>query len=239
MTKVYLPPVALRVFFLFCIVDAGFIAAFAIGHDAGLPEAFWLGRDSGWPERFNFLKWAIIAALCTGVAVRWRNPLFFGLALAALVLLYDDSRQLHERLPVLILDVTGLRRLGLPGDHMLTSVAVFGVIGLVCAALVALSLRLGPAQNPESARLVLTDTIRLVGLLAFFGIGVDLVHGIVDKLLPVASLLLTVLEEGGEMVSLSLLLSYFARQAMLPERTGRELAGRPASRAKTRPTDVR
>ncbi|WP_139176764.1 hypothetical protein [Jannaschia faecimaris] len=198
------------VFVLFGLVDIALIEMFFLSFFIDISDRFRLGWDRGYPEMFNFFKWAVIIILCATYFVRWKNPLFLGLGGSALVLLIDDSMQIHERLPVLLLDVSGLRALDLPGDHMALSILVFGVDGLICAALIAASLRLPGSGSPLPSAVILRGTATIIVVIAGFGIGVDALHGIVGKLLPDFSLPFLFLEEGGEMIAITYLMSYFA-----------------------------
>lgn len=191
----------------FIAADTAFSLVFLFGDLGG---AFRLGNDHGWPERFNFVKWGLIAILCVVLYARLRTVLFLALGAASLILLSDDSLQIHERMAGVLLDVTGLRRFDLPADHMLAEVVVFALLGLSCVSLVVLALRLdGPKRHAPAIR-ILFDIARIVGLIAVFGIGVDILHGVVPYRIPGTELPLLVLEEAGEMFGISVLLAYFA-----------------------------
>jgi hypothetical protein len=148
------------------------------------------------------LKWAVIVIALAWMAVRdrWLPPLLW--AVVFVMILLDDSLQLHEWIGHEISDKSGLPSNSLLYGDDLGEILVFVVMGLVAAALTAtLFTQKGAAVRVISLRFSLI----MVGL-GFFGVGVDAVHQMVAHLVEnttLASLLpqiLGLIEDGGEMI---------------------------------------
>lgn len=196
-------------------IDLAFAVLFVIGHQFGFHEVV-LGGDTTWAERFNFFKWTVGAAIGAAAFVRWRNPLFLALGACALILLIDDSQQVHERGATFLLETLGLRGMDIAGDRTLAEAAVFAMTGVVCAILVLLSLRSARRDTPRPARVILRDIVVTVAFLAFFGIFVDGVHAGVEKFIPLYEAPFALVEELGEMLGISALVACMAYYLLVP-----------------------
>lgn len=190
-------------------IDLTFILIHGLGfvlHRLGLtgkiPSIFWIAQDGGLPEDFNYLKWAIIIVALIWVALRdrWWTP--FAWSLVFLLILIDDSLQVHETFGALIARSADLQ----PGFFLepsdLGELCVFGLMGLAVVALTGLTFVKGPGVQQQ---LSLTYAAVIIAL-GFFGVGVDALHqaivylvqgSIADNLLPHVFALI---EDGGEMV---------------------------------------
>jgi hypothetical protein len=191
------------------LVDLGFVllnilavAAKKAALIAEVPELLKVTHDASLPEDFNYLKWAVIVIALTWLAVRdrWLPPLLW--AVVFVMILLDDSLQLHEWIGHEISDKSGLPSNSLLYADDLGEILVFVIMGLVVAALAATLF----TQKGAAARVIsLRFSLIMVGL-GFFGVGVDAVHQMVAHLVEnttLASLLpqiLGLIEDGGEMI---------------------------------------
>jgi hypothetical protein len=178
------------------------IAAHSLGLVDAVPELLKITKDRALPEDFNYLKWAVIILALIWLAVRdhWLAPLFW--ALVFVMILADDSLQLHEKLGAFISSWSDLPSSSyFYGDDM-GELLAFVVMGLVALALTAsLFTRRGASARAISLRYGL-----MIVALGGFGVGVDSLHQVVSHLAEgtsaatILSQLFGVLEEGGEMV---------------------------------------
>jgi hypothetical protein len=165
----------------------------------------WLRLDleGSLAERFQHAKEAAIAAALGAIGWRTRSAVFAGWSLLFTYLLLDDGLQLHERGGRHLADSLGLpAALGLrPRD--------FGEIGVSLAAASVLFplILVGYRIARDDHRAISRRLMVLLLFLVFFGIGVDMLHIAIDHL-PVKGL--SVLEDGGEMVAMTLILTYVA-----------------------------
>lgn len=200
---------------------------------------FRLDYDRGFAESFGYLKLGWAALLALGIARRagCRGLVVWAALLAAL--LADDAVYLHERFGGKLApawgSLLGVADDGRAGGVRLADLGELTVVVVLYAlplAAVTLAHWLGgPAYRALSRRLA-----GCLALLAFFGVAVDVVHE-----LPVAHAaydLLIVVEDGGELVAMTLLLAVLAAAALgvAPTRQARrvEAPRRPEAAAARR-----
>ena len=194
-------------------IDLAFILLHGVGfvlHRVGLtgqlPTMFWISQDGALPEVFNYLKWALIVAALSWLAFRdrWLTP--FAWALVFLLILLDDSLQIHETLGVPIASYLGLADGFMIRPSDLGELLVFGAMGLSVVLLTGLSFLRG---SPRSRRMSMTYAA-IIMLLAFFGVGMDVLHQAVAQLaeanssVDILRRLFGMVEDGGEMIVASL-----------------------------------
>ncbi len=166
------------------------------------PASLRLDVDWGLGEMANYLKWIAISGLSLLLLVRSKAPIFLALAVLALVALLDDSLQLHERfgdagLPAL------LPQLQLPaGVGELAFMMIEGVV------LVGLFIW-GWASTSKAIRRQVVPILALLGGAVFCAAGIDFFHTNAPDI-PGLNGVLIILEDGGEMIFLSLVVGYVA-----------------------------
>lgn len=160
-------------------------------------------KDGGFAEMYQYLKFIWIVGLLFLVARRnraWRYLVWVGFFVYLLV---DDSSMLHERLGRLIaanlnfLPPLGLRLQDI-GELVVSAIA--GILFLI-------PLVLAYRDGSQVFRKTSQDLTLLILLLIFFGVVVDMVHMAVNLGWTVG-FILGVIEDGGEMLSVSLLAWY-------------------------------
>ena len=167
---------------------------------ATYPERLRIDRDWGLGEIFGYMKWLWIAGILLSRFRQTNALIFLGLGSLCLLALADDGLQLHENFAETIFPRLGLHTVFPAGSGEVVFLALAGL--LVFAPLLIGWLRAGPALRHQ-----------LVPFLILFG-GVVFCVAIVDFIhtqLPDQSLtagLLGILEDGGEMVFLSMMVSY-------------------------------
>lgn len=201
------------VLFWLLAVDVSFVLIHGIGflmNRAGLtgkvPPLLRIAEDSSLPEIFNYVKWTIIllALLWLAIRKRWWTP--FAWSLVFLLILVDDSFQLHETFGAVIADYGVLPEDFLVQPNDLGELIVFGLMGLSVILLTGFTFT---RSGATSRRLSMTYAAIILAL-GFFGVGVDIVHQAIAYFAeghPTAELLphvFALIEDGGEMVVASI-----------------------------------
>jgi hypothetical protein len=160
-------------------------------------------KNFGYAESFQYLKAAFIAGCFFLLAKRHRQPLFYCWAAVFAYILIDDSLEIHEALGFKLSDfVTRNFEIGLGGTA--GELVVFGLFGLLL--FVPLGWYFYKERNKD-LKIVSQDLLILFGGILFFGMGVDVLHDFAETG-TVINGLLGLLEDGGEMVILTLILWY-------------------------------
>ena len=161
-----------------------------------------------------------IVLLLTGVSVRTGRWSYLSWSLLFLYLLLDDSLQLHERLGSIVASRMGYA----PGFQLRAQdfgeLTVVGSVGLLFASLLALTWWRGDREF----RTVSRDLALLVGVVVLFGVGVDMLHSMAGS--PALTAALALLEDGGEMVSMSFV-CWYAYRVFLRQRSSTTAQTRP------------
>lgn len=165
---------------------------------------FSLSTDGGYAELFQYLKEGWVAVALFVVCWRTRQGLYGAWALLFAYLLWDDSLTIHETLGGIIASQWSyVPALGLRAQDF----GELTVVAFVGSAFVLLTSYLYIRGN-ETARSVARDMALLVGCLVFFGVFFDMVHNVIDDQRFRG---MTVVEDSGEMIAMSLVVSYVAR----------------------------
>ena len=164
---------------------------------------FNIETDNGYAEAYQHFKFVAIILVFAYLCIVKKIRHFLPWAVLFTYFLLDDSLQLHERLGSVIasaIPITppfGLRRQDL-GELSVT----------VTAGLLILPSLLWAYYSAQPLiRQIFHKLALLLGLLVVFGVGVDMVHtAFMDH--PIISPLLALVEDGGEMLVISLFVSY-------------------------------
>lgn len=165
---------------------------------------FSLESESGMAAQYQYIKQVWLAA-CVGLAlIQTRNMVFFGWALIFAFLLLDDLLMIHERLGRLIAGSLALPALWGLRPNDLGEVAVAGAIGCAVVGFVVLAFRRGG----DEARHLSADLLCLLVALAVFGVFFDVLHTIAYFRAPALAQAFSMIEDGGEMLVVSLITAY-------------------------------
>lgn len=217
-------PVTQGAIFLLLLVSTDM--AFIIFHafhkiSSFLPDKLYsLGTDRGYSEVFQYAKLYWIVILFGVLWLRTRQGIYFIWMLLYAYLLCDDAIQIHE-----IVGEAIAQRLALAGAFSLRpedfgELIVSGIVGLTFFIFMPM-LYIKSTKNAKNASLDLTV---LFGVLVFFGVLVDMLHmtagggrleaesGVVQEGGSILGLyakgLLGMVEDGGEMLAVSLVCWY-------------------------------
>ncbi len=163
---------------------------------------FDLGADRSYGEFFMYVKlvwFSIIAALIAWIR---RSAVFAALGAAGLILLVEDAFLLHERMGHLLNDPL-TRWLPSLGDIGILSLQLGELVWLAAAGLVVLVVfAVGYRRADGRDRADALAIAVFLGLLAVFAVVVDTIHSFFP-LWTTGDLVFTVIEDGGELLSLS------------------------------------
>lgn len=168
---------------------------------------FSITADGGFAEVFQYVKELWIASMLVALAVRaWRSArsrascaVYLAWAALFAYLLADDLFQVHERVGESMAARAGFEgmiglRAGDLGQLLVTAFAAVVLLGGVF---------LGHRWADRTGRAMSASLFVLVLALGGFGVVADTIHALVSSL-PVLDSVLGVLEDGGEMVIMSL-----------------------------------
>ncbi|NLX18549.1 MAG: hypothetical protein GXY53_04590 [Desulfobulbus sp.] len=180
-----------------------------------------LEEDRGYAEMFQYLKYCWVVVLL--LFITWKKKTWQYSAWVPLFLyfLVDDFFQIHEWVGSIF-------------ATQFSFVPPFGLrledIGELTASVVAggvlfIPLVLAYKSGSTVFRKVSHDLALLIFLLVCFAVGVDMVHGAIDMGWKV-SFILGVIEDGGELLSMSLIVWYIFLQAVRVDSDGGYLCDR-------------
>lgn len=205
----------LRILAVFLSFDLLLIAAHlflglssVLGWSLPWPWFLHIGRDWSAGETMNYLKWLIVVYVCFVAYSRSKSPIYLGLAALFLVSLLDDSLQLHERGAEWIaknFDLTNI--VGDSSAHQVRELIIWAALGIVVLA----PLVIGWVKSDISERRRCIPALMLFTGVVFFAVVVDVIHEAVFRGSNESSIysgLLGVVEDGGEMIFVTLLASF-------------------------------
>ncbi|SOD54740.1 hypothetical protein [Pseudoxanthomonas wuyuanensis] len=164
-----------------------------------LMDSFFYGRlrfsfvDRGFPEIFGYGLELAACGLFALSAWMYRSKQWYACAAILLLMFLDDAFELHETIGGAFSAASGL-------SPVVGDLVGFAMMGLLSAAFWIGGARLIHDEDDWLAYLVFTAYF---GVLVFFGVGVDAVHGTVAK--HASQTLLTLIEDGGELATIALI----------------------------------
>jgi hypothetical protein len=203
---------SIRLFYLLVATDLVFIILHIIHSYSGILSnpRFSLELDRGYGELFQYLKEYWILLLFGFLAVQKRSPLYLAWSLLFSYRLLDDSLSIHENLGRAISNKFAFSpALNLRAKDF-GELVVSASVGLFFLILISIAYRFGDRTSRKTSKHLI---VMLFGL-ALFGIVVDMIHIAVQA--PSLDPLFNVVEDGGEMVVMSLIASFVF---LLPERS--------------------
>lgn len=160
--------------------------------------------DGSLPEIFQYLKFLTLIILTSMLISRKRKLVYFPWLFLFVLMLFDDALQLHERFGRFFAalfklnDLYGLRSVDF-GELIYASLV--GVIFFV-------SLLFSYFKASELERRNFRDILILFLIFIFFGVGMDMLHQLSGGT-STLSVILAIVEDGGEMLSISIIVWYF------------------------------
>jgi len=186
------------------LVDGAFILMHLVHERTDLLHSsfFSIGRDGSAGEWFQYIKEVWILILLLELARRRANHLYRGWAFLFLYLLLDDFCRIHERLGSLVVAFCEIPRLCGVRARDCGEIIVSMLAGTVFLLLIGTQYY----RSDQAGRRISHRLLGLIVLLALCGVVVDTIHGTVHG--PALSPLLYIIEDGGEMLVMSVALWY-------------------------------
>lgn len=192
-------------------LDLFFIAVFsacriaAAVDDDGCPlggSEWHIGRDGSYAEMLGYLKMALIVFTLTLIRGVRRRPIYLALILIFTVALLDDVFRLHERLGNRLAYALALQSFaGRMATH-LGELMVWTILGLTLLAAARAAYVRSALEDRRNGLLLLGA----FAVLALFAVVADLAHALASTIgFRGADLLFTVIEDGGEQITLTLI----------------------------------
>ena len=163
---------------------------------------FSVDRDWSLPELFQYTKeFAIVWILIVAYRI-WRYPTLICLSLVFAFFLLDDSLQCHEKAGKFIANFL----MSFPDDSVQKRDIGEGLALIIPVIVLGNLLLFAYVRDSAAGRSICRRFLMLIGLLAFCGVFIDLVLKSMSS--PAFESVLTVVEDGSEMVIMSVILAY-------------------------------
>lgn len=160
-------------------------------------------KDHGYAESFQYLKYFWAGILCVLLTVKTKAWQFLAWAFLFGYLLADDSLAIHEQVGgAVALHLNFIPPWGLRTQDVGELISAFGTAMVLC-----LPLALAYFRGSPLFKLVSIHLAQLVVMLACFGVLVDMLHMTVQSGWRL-KFVLALVEDGGEMIAASALLTY-------------------------------
>jgi hypothetical protein len=193
--------------YLLLITDVGFIVLHLLFFYTGFPknELFSLRRDKGYPEFFQYIEEFWIGLLLAWQALRVLDARYLVWSGLFAYMLADDYLMFHENFGAFAANTLGIsEHIGLRGQDF-GELSFYLLVGGTFVVLLLIAYRYGS----ESFRRNSIALLVLLLLFAFFAVVADLLHIVLDVDLPSLDHIFDVIEDGGEMIVMSLI-TWFA-----------------------------
>lgn len=219
---------------LFLLLDLFFVGAHVVRaqlvrdptYDGFLADsAHWsLGIDRSYSERFSYLKTGLAALLLLLLYERRRAVTYLAWGLTLSFILLDDALELHERTGAALISHAGLPTVAGIGGDLYAEMILWLSAAVPLLGLIALGYR-----RDRGLRRLSRWFLGLLAALFFFGGVVDALHAAAPYVeQPTVRFFLArtlLLEDGGEMVVLSLLCALTLLHALTERHRNAPLAG--------------
>lgn len=162
-----------------------------------VPSLLMVTNDGTLPEFYNYAKWVVIGGVLGWAFFRTRAKLFLAFAVTFLVVLADDSLQLHELFGAAVAEaISAPTILGLKTQYY-GEMALWAILGVLVTAMLWHGFRTSDA----AARRLGLPLLAIFGALVATAVGMDVVHSLVDLVgVGRLSVVVGLLEDGGEML---------------------------------------
>lgn len=196
---------------LMLLVDAFFIFLHILAINHLIPgRMFSIECDGGFAEMFQYTKEGWLAFVLISLATMNKQRVHGAWAGFFAFLLFDDAFQIHENAGELLVHMIHLTPMFNMRAQDLGELAVYGISGLFLLGWIAVAhFNSQPSARRESFCIGL-----LVAALFFCGVVVDMLHSMVAAAGLTWHRFFGVMEDGGEMVVLSVICVYVFRLAL-------------------------
>ncbi len=180
------------------LISAVWGFAFLKGMIAVRPD-FW-NTDLDWSagELLNYIKWLVLALVFFMAYFRDKATIMLSLALVVLILLADDSLQLHETLGPTVVHAIGLQNIIGVKAYTIGPMVIWAALGMVILSITLMGWRITPTE----LRSKLYPVFAYFFAIMFCAIGIDVIRELFD-FPKIIKGILGIFEDGGEMLFLT------------------------------------
>lgn len=193
-------PGALKFLYALFLVDIFFVILHFYSLTLPLTEStgyLRLEKDGGFAEMFQYGQYVLIAGFLTVLFIKQKKGVYLIWALLFLYFYLDDAFSIHESYGKAVVIYFSIQNfMGLRGQDF-GELAVSAVTGLFFLLPIAYYAVRGSSESRHFS----IQFLLLLGVFVFFGVGVDMLHSLLN-FLP-GSGILTVVEDSGEMFAMS------------------------------------
>jgi hypothetical protein len=158
-----------------------------------------IDADGGWPEWFGYAKTLLLILLLGRLTLSTRQLIYPALVFVFAIVLLDDSLEIHEELGKHLVGVLGLRPMLGVRARDVGEVITWAALGAIALPPVVAGLVFSKRTHVANGLALL---LPFAGLL-FFAIFIDQVYHVWRDAFFGADIVLATLEDGGEMVVIS------------------------------------
>jgi len=193
-----------KLLILLVLTDFFFIVLHILHTHTGIGPSslFSIEQDQGFAEIFQYTKEYWIGLMLLWLALKRRSFLFLGWSLLFFFLLFDDALRFHEEAGYILVKYFNLQpMLGLRAQDI-GELGIAVIVGVGFLTIIGISHYFSEQRLRDiSMRIAI-----LLAALVFFGVFIDMIHSLFRH--TKASNLLALIEDGGEMVVMSLITWY-------------------------------
>lgn len=171
---------------------------YQLEHSYFYHKRFFSSADESLMEDVGYLKEFASVVMLGLIGWKRRSILFAALAFFVLVMLADDSLRFHEMLGAALAS----RGLEVPISQAIAAL----IEGVLPIALVAVAW----VRAKSAERAVANAVLICLAILLFFAVGMDTVHEFINQITPRHGKIFALFEDGGELLSLTLLVAVIA-----------------------------
>ena len=158
-------------------------------------------------EKFQYLKFIGIAIISLLLAIKSKSPNFLFFMLIPIYLFLDDSRRLHERFGT---KIASFLYQSSPNDTLISNlrsqdigeILYMSLIVIILLIIFLISWKLSDSYDKNFLKKIL----KLFIIFGFFALFVDAIHQLSKGYMYI---LISAIEDGGEMISMSFIAAYF------------------------------
>lgn len=167
---------------------------------------YYVTSDGGYAEYFQYFKYILIISTSLFLIIKRKVLPYIAWVILFTMLLLDDALLFHEHAAIQLIDFFNLQSVFDGNNHaqMAGEILYAILVGSILLLGLAISYYLGNIRYKNTC----IDILLLFGLFIFFGVGVDLLHGLFHEN-EYIRYSLGVLEDEGEMIVLSMMAWYF------------------------------
>lgn len=191
-------------------VDLGFLAIHAgnrlyfqlSGSGPWLGPSWIIGRGWSYPEMFGCVKVLLMLLILLSIPRVWKRPIYLVFAAILALVLVDQTATLHHKLGSILADTLGLQALGGLEPQDSGELLAWTLTGFPSLLVAGVALAKSSPDDRRAGLLLLTG----IGVLGVFAVGMDAVHSALKQAFWKADGFFNLVEEGGEQLTLSVML---------------------------------